>query len=116
MAASDVAAFYRNSDDQFVLAVGVGRTAAVGLKTSEAWYPASGRFALPMAAHTRWVDAYSVTYVDIYGVETSFNTPMTVARPSWIKDKASSNAVLYAGVNAALTQALYTAPNGDPIT
>ena len=96
MDAYDVAVFYRNAATSFVLAVGVSRTAAAGYKTSEGWYPASGQFALPMAAGGR-------------------AAAMTVARVAWAAEKASSNAVLLAAVNAALTAAGYTRPNGAAI-
>ena len=92
----DLAAFYRNSNDRFVLVVGLSRTAAVGYKPSEGWYPASGSFAL------------SVTP----GEETAC---MAVGRAAWTVDKTSSNTVMYARVNTALATAGYRRPNGGAI-
>jgi len=92
----DLAAFYRNSNDRFVLVVGLSRTAAVGYKPSEGWYPASGSFALSVAP----------------GEETAC---MTVGRAAWTVDKTSSNTVMYARVNTALATAGYRRPNGGAI-
>jgi hypothetical protein len=90
----DHAAFYRNGADQFVLIVGLSRTAGVGYKKSESWYRCSGAFALPASD-----DGACMKIID----------------DIWVANKAATTADLTILVNAELHKKGYRRPNGAQI-
>lgn len=115
----DVARFYRLGSTRFSL-VWVARSSHVGFTRSESWQPASASFAVPLGIVARADGGYSETYTGVYPAgllgEPSRLDPMgDVAAPVWQANKASSDAVLTAAVNAALIDAGYTRPSGAAI-
>ena len=91
----DIGRFYRKSTDQFILVVGLGRSAGLGYRRNEGWEQCSGRFAVPAGFRERAMDA---------------------AQTTWVANKATDSSSLATLVNTALHDAGYRRPNGAPIS
>lgn len=112
----DIARFYRGRETPYfdiytdhyssrlepllVLVVGLSRTAGKGFGSDEAWETASGHFALPV------VPRHPASKKD--AIDAVFT--------AWDTNKTDTQAVLTAAINAALTTAGYTRPQGVAIT
>ncbi len=112
----DIARFYRANETPYfdiysdyydtqldpllVLVVGLPRSVGIGFRTVEAWETASGHFALPVVPRHPLAKKEAIEFVFV----------------AWDANKGDTQAVLTTAINAALTAAGYTRPNGVAIT
>ena len=97
-AGHDTARFYRLGADRLALAVGLGRSGASPYNGGESWAIASGKFALPLGTPP-----------------APDNDATAQVRAAWQANKADTDTVVYAAINAALTAAGYTNNRGEAI-
>jgi hypothetical protein len=95
----DTVKFFRLGSTRLSLAMGLGRNGASTYNRGESWAPASGAFALPLGRPP-----------------DPSNEATAQVRTAWNANKTDTDAVLLAAINAALTAAGYTRPNGSVIT